>query len=30
MTSLEDENRKALARLFPYMQGKRLIMINRE
>ena len=30
MTSLEDENRHALARQFPYMRRKRLTMINRE
>jgi hypothetical protein len=30
MTSLEDENREALARKFPYMQRKRLPMISRE
>jgi hypothetical protein len=29
MTSLEDENRDALARQFPYMQRKTLTMINR-
>jgi hypothetical protein len=30
MTSLEDENRKALATPFPCMQRKRLTMVNRE
>jgi hypothetical protein len=30
MTSLEDESRQALARSFPYIQRKRLTMINRE
>jgi hypothetical protein len=29
-SSLEDENREALARPFPYMQRRRLTMINRE
>ena len=30
MASLEDENREALARPFPYMQRKRLTAISRE
>jgi hypothetical protein len=30
MTSLEDESRVALARQFPYMQRKTLILINRQ
>jgi hypothetical protein len=30
MTSLEDENREALTRQFPYVQRKRLTLISRE
>jgi hypothetical protein len=30
MTSLEDENRDALARRFPYLQTKTLTMASRE
>jgi hypothetical protein len=30
MTSLEDENRDAVARQFPYLRRKWLTLINRE